>query len=149
MAATYSNRPPSYGSLGITTLQTALIRFAKTPDQDGVLCLIKPSILWFPEDLRFVVKELLGSEYKPWTANNEINPVKDEGLKPLCLHFLASTSMWGLIAAGDDNPIEFIWREKDIFENSDDFDTGDAKFKAYHRHTQGVAEWRGFDLGST
>lgn len=149
MAATYANRPATYGALGITTLQAAILRFQKTPDQDGVLCLIKPKLLFHSLDLRFIVQEILGSEYKPFTSNNERNVLKDEGLQPLTLNFLASTTMWGLIASGDENPLQFLWREKDIFDNDDDFDTGDAKFKAYHRHAQGVSEWRGFDLGNT
>lgn len=149
MAATYANRPTTYGTFGISTLQAALLRFEKTPDQDGVLCMLKPKIVFGPPDLKWVFKEVLQSEYKPYTANNEKNPIKDEGLEYLILHFIASTTVWGIIAAGDDNPLQFLWREKDIFDNDDDFDTGDAKFKAYHRHIQGVSDWRGFDLGST
>lgn len=148
-SGTYANRPTTYGVLGITTLQAAILRFEKTPDQDGVLCLLKPKVLFISPDLRFIAKEILGSEYKPYTANNEINPVKDEGLTFFVSHYISSTTMWGLISAGDENPLEFWWREKDQFDSSDDFDTGDAKFKAYHRHTQGFSDWRGFDLGNT
>jgi hypothetical protein len=147
MAATYANRPSTYGALGITTLQASVLRMEKTPDPDGVLCLIKPKILFISTDLRFVAKEILRSEFKPYTANNEINPMADEGLTFFVWHFLASTTMWGLI--GDTNPLNFFWRRKDKFDNSDDFDSGDAKFKATHRHSQGFSDWRGFDLGNT
>jgi hypothetical protein len=146
-AGTFANRPTTYGVLGITTLQAALLRFEGTLDQDGVLCVIKPKLLFIPPALRFVAKEILGSEFKPYTANNEINPVKDEGLSYFVSHYMASVTMWGLI--GDTNPLLFFWRERDIFDASDDFDTGDAKFKDYHRHIQGFSDWRGFDLGNT
>jgi phage major head subunit gpT-like protein len=144
---TYANRPTTYGVLGLTTLQAAIIRMEKTPDQDGVLCLIKPKLLIVPPDLRFVAKEILKSEYKPYVANNEINPLADEGLSYFVSHYMSSTTMWCLI--GDTHDLNFFWREKTVFENSDDFDTGDAKFKAYHRHSQGFGDWRGFDLGNT
>jgi hypothetical protein len=147
MAATYANRPATYGALGITTLQAAILRMEMTPDQDGVLCMIKPKMLFIPANLRFVAKEILKSEYKPYTANNEINPMVDEGLTFFVWHFLASTTMWGLI--GDSNPLNFFWRRKAKFDNSDDFDSGDAKFKATQRHSQGISDWRGFDLGNT
>lgn len=143
---TYANRPTTYGVLGVTTLQAAIIRMEKQVDSDGVLVLIKPKLLIVPPDLRFIAKEILKSEYKPYVANNEINPLADEGLSYFVSHFMASSTMWCLL--GDTHDLNFFWREKTRFDNSDDFDSGDAKFRAFHRHSQGFGDWRGFDLGN-
>jgi hypothetical protein len=144
---TYANRPTSYGVLGITTLQAAILRMEKTVDSDGVLCMIKPKVLLIPPELRFIAKEILKSEYKPYTANNEINTVASEGLEFFVSHYQASSTMWSLL--GDTHDLNMFWRKKTAFDNSDDFDTGDAKFKATHIHTAGFGDWRGFDLGNT
>ena len=144
---TFANRPTSYGALGVTTLTAAITRMEKQVDNDGIKILQKPKLLVIPADLRFIAKELLKSEYKPYTANNEVNPLGGEGLSYFVSHFMSSTTMWALFA--EEHGWMWYWRIRPQFGNSDDFDTGDAKFKARHRSTQGVADWRGFDLGNT
>lgn len=120
---TYSNRPSTLGSLSLTTLQAAILSMERTPDQDGVVCLIRPKLLIVPPDLRFIAKEILKSEYKPYVANNEINPLADEGLSFFVSHYLSSTTMWILL--GDQHDLNFFWRTKTEFASDDDFDTGD------------------------
>jgi hypothetical protein len=64
---TYANRPSTLGSLGITTLQAAVLRIEKCTDQDGVIAGLRAKLVVIPPDLRFIAHEILKSEYKPLT----------------------------------------------------------------------------------
>ncbi len=140
--ATYGNTPSTQADIGITTLQAALLNIEKTLDADGVLAVLKPKQLVIAPDNKFIARELLKSEYKPYTSGNEINALADEELQYLVLHFLSDTDAWFIKCTEHD--VNFFWRRKPTFDNSDDFDTGDAKYKATHRSIQGFGNWRGW-----
>jgi hypothetical protein len=144
---TYANRPATLGALGITTLQAAVLRIEKCPDQDGVIAGLRAKLIVIPPDLRFLAHELLKSEYKPFSANNEVNALASEGLSYFVSHYLSSTTFWCVLA--DKHNLKFFWRRKPRFDPSDDFATGNALFKVTQRHIQGFGDWRGFDLGNT
>jgi hypothetical protein len=137
----YSNAPATAVDLGVTSLQAAITNIEKQPDKDGVIAGLKASKLIIAVDQRFMAKEMLKSEYKPFTANNEINSLKDEGISFIVSHYMADLDMWILLA--DKHDLNFFWRRKTRFDNSDDFDTGDAKFKASQRYSLGFGDWRG------
>lgn len=145
--ATYANRPTTLGALGITTLQAALISIEKTPDQDGVIAGLTAKLVVIPADLRFIADEILKSEYKPYTATNEINAVGRMGLNYMVFHYLASTTFWCVLA--DKHNLRFFWRRKPRFDSTDDHATGNALFKVTQRHIQGFDDWRGFYLGNS
>jgi len=139
---TYSNTPSVQADIGITTLQAAITNIEKTPDSDGVLAVLKPQYLIIAPDNKFIARELLRSEYKPYTSGNEINALLDEELKYLVTHFLSDKDAWFIRCK--DHDLNFFWRRKPRFDNSDDFDTGDAKYKGTHRSIQGFGNWRGW-----
>jgi hypothetical protein len=138
---TYGNTPSTQADLSITTLQAAITNLEKTPDSDGVLMVLKPKWVIIAPDNKFIARELLRSEYKPYTSGNEINALMDEELKYFVTHYLSDTDAWFIQCKEHD--LNFFWRRKPRFDNSDDFDTGDAKFKATHRSIQGFGSWRG------
>ncbi len=143
---TYANTPSTQADLSMTTLQASLLRLEKTPDQDGVLAGLKGYQLIIPPDSKWIAKEILKSEYKPYTSGNEINALKDEELTYFVSHYLSDTDAWFVRART--HGLNFFWRRKPRFDNSDDFDSGDAKYKGTHRSIQGFGEWRGWDGSS-
>lgn len=138
---TYANTPSTQVDLGITSLQAAITNLEKTPDSDGVVCALKPRLLIIAPDNKFIARELLRSEYKPYTSGNEINALLDEELKYFVSHYLSDTDAWFVLC--DIHDLNFFWRRKPRFDSSDDFDSGDAKFRATHRSSQGFGNWRG------
>ena len=138
---TYANKPSTDVDLSITSLQAAITNIEKTPDSDGVICMLKAKLLIISPDQKFIARELLKSEYKPYTSGNEINALLDEELKYFVGHFHSDTDAWWVQCNIHD--LNFFWRRKPVFDNSDDFDTGDAKFKGTHRSIQGFGNWRG------
>jgi len=139
----YSNRLTTDADLSITSLQSAIELMENTTDDRDLPILVRPRTLVVHNHLKWMARELLNSEKKPHTSDNEINSLADEDLKYMVGHYLSSNSAWFLCSGKEDHYLRFFWREKLAFDNDDDFDTGDAKFKAYMRFSVGFSGWRG------
>ena len=120
--AVIANRPASDADLGVASLQAAVIAFENMKDERGRPSRIVPKTLVIsPEDI-FTAEELLGSEYKPGTANNEINAVRKYGLTYTVSHYKTDTDAWFLVASPSDTGIKFIWDVRPRGETWEDKD---------------------------
>jgi len=117
----YSNRLATDSDLSITSLQAAIELMETTTDDRDLNLMIKPKTLVIPVQLKWMARELLNSEYKPGTANNEINALADEELKYMVGHYLTDSDAWFLTSSKEEHYLRFFWREKVKFENDDDF----------------------------
>lgn len=140
--ATWRNRPSTDVDLGVTGLQNALIDFDNLKDDRGRPVFARPKLLVISPEDRFTAKELLESEYKPGTANNEINALKDAGLSFMVSHYKTDTDAWFL--AGDQHDASFIWEEKPRGGMQEDFDSEVIKRKIVEGFFVGHGEARGF-----
>ncbi len=139
---TFSNKLTN--DLTPTGVRAGLIAAEKYVDEKGMNIMIQMVQLAVPPDHMFRAREILGSSQVPFKADNEINVLRDVGLKSLVLHFLTSTTAWFLLAAKRDHKLQYFERVAPSFEGADDFDTGDAKFKTYHRDSSGF--WNHFGV---
>jgi hypothetical protein len=96
-----------------------------------------------PPELRFLVREILGSTGKPYTSDNTINSLIPEDYKNVEVPWLNSPSSWFLVAAKADHSLKFIHRIKPTTDFDDDFDTDAIKQKTRCRMTSGAARWQG------
>jgi hypothetical protein len=139
--ATQRNRPSADADLSPSSLQNALIDFENYKDDRGRPTLIKPKLLIISAEDKFTAKELLQSEYKPGTANNDINALKDEGLSFMISHYKTDNDAWFLV--GDTHDLNFIWDERPRTASEEDFDTEVLKHKVIQGFFVGFGEWRG------
>lgn len=139
----YTNRLSTDADLSVTSLQSACQILEETTDDRDLNLMIKPKILLIGPGQKWMARELLNSEKKPHTADNEINALSDEGLKYMVCHYLTDSNAWFLLSDKADHYLKFYWRQKIQFDNDDDFDTGDAKFKSTMRFSVGFSGWRG------
>jgi phage major head subunit gpT-like protein len=128
---TYSNQ--STLSLSETSFRAAVDYFKKHKNHKGVPIPLKPKVLIIPPDLEWTAKELLLSEYRPYTSDNEINASSSSqtGVSYLVVPNLTSTTAWFLMA--DEHDMRFMWRRKYKFQGWDDPNTGNALFKGSMR----------------
>lgn len=140
---THANEPSTDADLALASLQAGVQAFDDVVDDNGFPILIKPTKLVIPSALRFTAAELIGSTLKPYTGDNEINALRDADLKYFVGHYLTDTDAWFLVGEKGVHDLNFFWREKPKFDNDDDFDTGDAKFKSFMRIVAGHTDWRG------
>lgn len=136
-----ANRPSTDVSIGVTALQNAIIQFHRWLDDRGRPFLSVPrKLIVHPLDL-MTARELLGSEFKPGTANNEINALREDGLSYMVSHYVTDTNAWFLL--GDNHDLNFIWDLKPQLSMDEDFDTDDIKRKLVQWYSTGHGEWRG------
>lgn len=139
--ATQRNRPSSDADLGVTALQQAIIDFENWKDDRGRPAMIRPKLMIISPEDKFTARELLGSEYKPGTANNEINALKEEGLSFMVSHYKSDTDAWFL--QGDKHGVHFVWEEKPRNGMEEDFDAEVIKRKLVQGFVVYHNEWRG------
>jgi hypothetical protein len=119
-----------------------LIDFHNYKDDRGRPSLIRPKMLIISPEDQFTAKEILESEYKPGTANNDINALKGEGLSFMVSHYKTDTDAW--FAVGDTHDLNFVWETRPRTATEEDFDHEYIKHKCVEGFAVGFGEWRGF-----
>lgn len=139
--ANQANRSATDADLGLSSLQAAVIAYHNWKDDRGRPAMYRPmKLIVSPEDV-FTARELLGSEYKPGTANNDINALREEGLTYMVSHYKTDTDAWFLI--GDRTDLNFIWDVQPRQAMKEDFDAEVIRRKIVQGFAVGFGEWRG------
>lgn len=138
---TASNRPATDVDISYAALEAAVLYFNTLNDERGMPIDLNPqTLLHHPNDL-FLVEELLNSSNRPFTANNETNVLKGR-FKPIWSRYLTDSDAWWVLGEKSEEGLVLFNRRELEFQNGDDFDSGDAKFKATYRASAGCSEWR-------
>ena len=117
-----------------------MIDVAATTDDRGLLQMIRGKRLIVGPAMAWTASRLLESTLQPGTNNNAINPAK--GIMPFSVnHYLTDPDAWFIY--GDEHQVNWFWRRKPDFEQGNDFDTEDGKYKATARWSNGWSDWRG------
>lgn len=141
---TSRNKPTANVDLSVTALQDALIDFERFVDESNVPIMIRPRWLVVPPELAPIAREILGSQFKPYTSDNEINVIQQYGLGLFISHYLTvGNGVWFVLADKSDHDMQYFWREKFYTDADDDFDTGDGKMKGYMRMAASWGDYRG------
>ena len=139
---TQRNRPSTDVDIGVLGLQGALVDFHNWKSHRGRPVAIRPSkLIISPEDM-FTAKELLNSEYKPGTANNEINAIRGEGIADYMIsHYKTDTDAWFI--QGDQHDVNWIWDVQVRGGTWDDPDGETTWRKVVYGCAVGHGEWYG------
>ena len=137
-----ANMPSSGVDLNLTTLENAVTEFRGFLDDTGAKLAISPRYLVVPPGEQFNAERLVGSAKDPEDASNAINPLHNK-LTVKVWDYLTDADAWFLMAAPSDHQMKVYWRERPVFSSDDDFDTGNALFKATMRFVPGWSDWRG------
>jgi hypothetical protein len=140
---TYSNVLTTDMDMSVTALQAILILYENMINDRGLKVRMEPTDLWIPPELQFVTGEILQSQYKPFTGNNEVNVMQGR-LNPHVLHFLTDTNNWFVSSGKENNNAKFKWRKKPVMDSTDDFETKGTKHSIRFRVAAGVTDWRGW-----
>lgn len=138
---TQANRPATDVDLGVTSLQNATIQFHKWRDERGRPIVARPRLLVVHPDDMYTAAELLKSEYKPGTANNDINELRNQNLAFMVGHYLTDSDAWFLL--GDSHDLNWIWDVRPEVSMDTDFDSEDIKRKLLQAFSVGFGDWKG------
>lgn len=139
--ASQRNRPVTDADLDLLSLQAAIEHFHALQDESGIPALFIPKYLVHNPGDHWIANQILKSQYLPGSNQNDINQIANEGLQPHLSHYLTDADSWYVVC--DNHDVNYFERRPFTFGNSDDFDTGDAKFKAHRRNGSGFGDWRG------
>lgn len=142
---TFSNIPAAPADISYTEVQNAYINFEELTDHRGININVRPRKALVSPAFRFIGEEIFKQDTKPNTTDRDKNTVSNKGISLEVLHYLDDADRWFLLsdAAVDGmagHSIQFIWRERPLFETYDDKDTKDVKVNVYARFATGFTE---------
>ena len=141
---TQANRPTTDVDLSVTSLTAGLTTIEKYTDERGLKQPTKAVMLLVPVDLWNTAEELLKSEYKPYTANNEVNALQAKDLRYFQGHYLTDTDAWFLLAEKEMHELKFYWRKRPgALRTGQDMDTANLKHLQVMRFSTGYSHWKG------
>lgn len=142
-AGTYPNRPGTDVDLSYSGIQLMINQCERMIDGQGILinCSMKEIIV--PPELRWVAEEILGSQLKPYTADNTVNVIANKGLTHRIVRYLTSTSAWFAVAEKSRHTLKHFNRHPLDEDFADDFDTRSVKQIAFYRASDGATMWYG------
>lgn len=142
-AGTYPNRPNPDVDMSFTALQLMTNMFERMPDSQGLPIVVKVRHIVGPPEIRFILRELLGSPGKPGTGDNDINSLIGEDLTYMIPHYLTGTSPWFAFTPKEGHQLKFFTRHPIDTDYDDDFDTRSLKQISFMRISAGATHWLG------
>lgn len=131
--------------LSETALEDALIQIMQAKNSRGLnISLIGQSLHVHPNDY-FEATRILKSTLQNDTANNAVNAIRATGMLPkgvMVNHYFSDSDAWFIRTNAPDGML-LIDRQKAQLTRDNDFNTGNAKAKAWERYIPGWADWRG------
>jgi hypothetical protein len=140
---TYPNRPGTDIDLSYSGLQLMINQCERMIDGRGLLVKCQINTIVVPPELRWVIEEILGSEWKPYTAENTVNVVNNKGLSPFIGRYLTSTKAWFGLGEKSRHKLNHFDRHPLDEDFADDFDTRSLKHVAFYRASDGASNWPG------
>lgn len=137
-----ANTPATAADLNETSLEAAAIAISLWMDDRGLLIAAKPRKLIVPAAGTFAATRILRSQYRPGTADNDINAMYTNGTIPegwAVNHWLVDPKSW-YIVTDVPNGLKNFTRVPLKTSNDPDFDTGNLRFKARERYSFGWSD---------
>ena len=139
------------GALSDRNLKAALVQARAQVDDAGILIQCQPSVLIVPPALEYTARTLVGGTNLSVLGTGLLSGGASDAstaknmlpaLKVVVMDYLTSTSAWFIIDPTV-TQLNFFWRKKLEFKNMEDFDTMQAKYRAYMRFSVGWSDYRG------
>lgn len=137
----YSDNRIAATDLSESALATGLLFFDRVTDASGNHIRMDPRSLWYHPDQTFLVREILESEGKPYTADNTKNVLRGI-LTPKSWHFVTDNDRWLIQAAQHD--ANFFMRSAPAVDSYDDKATLSMVNTMVVRFGLGHGDFRGF-----
>ena len=137
-----ANAPATPADLNETSLEAAATTIALWLDDRGLLIAAKPRKLIVPAGQIFTATRVLRSQYRPGTADNDVNAMYTNGTIPegwAVNHWLVDPKSW-YIVTDVPNGLKHFTRVPLSTKDDPDFDTGNLRYKARERYSFGWSD---------
>jgi hypothetical protein len=142
--STFSNILATPAALSQTSLEQVLIQIRGAVDNNGKKIRVMPKKLVIAPGNIFQAEVLLKSVLRTGTNNNDINPVKSQGMlssDPAVLSRLTSSIAWW-IQTDASNGLKVLWRRRPDGGMEGDFETDSMRYKKTMRLATGWTDPR-------
>lgn len=135
------------GALSDRNLKAALIQVRKNSVNDkGLKIQVIPKVLVVPPSLEYIASTIIKSanisaQGTGSGMTNDTNILQSR-LKIVVMDYLTSDTAWFLLDPTV-HQLNFFWRKRLEFKNTEDFDTMQAKYRGYMRFSVGYSDYRG------
>ncbi len=140
-----SNLLATAADLSEASVEDMSIMVMNMVNSKGLNIALTPQSLHIPPDLYFEAHRLYDSALRPASAENDTNVIRNMGLFPKGIkvnHYFDDTDAF-FIRTNCPGAMKWLQRIPLEFGQDNDFDTDNAKYKAYERYVPGWADWRG------
>lgn len=141
---TWSNTLQTNANISEAALEQATIDIARFTNDKGLKIQVMPESIILPPELMFEAERIVKSQYRVGTPNNDISALVSMGKFPKGIkinHYLTSTTAWYVRTNAPDG-MKYFERRADMFDEDNDWDTSNAKFKATARYSFGWTDPR-------
>ena len=140
-----SNMLSTAADFSEAALEDLTINILNATDPKGLKISLTPKSLIGPNALVYDFERVLKSDLRVDTANNDINALNHMGVIPEAINnpYLTDTDAWFIRTNGVESGMCWFDREPVEFVKDTDFDTDNAKAKAYMRFKPYWGDWRG------
>lgn len=142
---TQSNILGTPADLSEASLEDILIQVMQAKNSRGLKISVMGKLLIVPPAEAFNAERILKTQLRSGTDHNDINAIKNMGLLPegfTVNHYLTDADAW-FIKTNCPSGLTHFERAKLEFTKDKDFDSDNAKAKAYERYSFGWTDWRG------
>lgn len=147
LSGNQSNVLATAADLSEAALEDMAIQIGQAKNSRGLNVAVKPRSLIVPINLEFEAFRILKSLNQSGTANNDINALRAMGIFPDGVktnHYLTDPDAWFVRTdIPRDQGLKLFQRKAAAFAQDGDFDTGNLKYKATERYSNGWTDWRG------
>lgn len=144
-SSTFSNMLSTPAALSETALEDLLIKISQATDTRGLQISLMEETLIVPPALRYEAARIIDSVLQNDTSNNAVNALKVTNAFPkgykVC-HYLDSDTAW-FVKTDCMEGMKFFEREALEYQEDNDFDTSNYRFKSYMRFSTGWSDPRG------
>jgi hypothetical protein len=145
LSGNQSNMLATAADMSEAALEDLVVQTMNAVDERGLRIQLMPKSLIVPTALVFEAERILKSVGQNDTANNAINALRSRGVFPegaKVNHYLTDADAWFIRTDAPDG-LKHFEREAAEFDQDNDFDTANLKFKGYERYSFGVTDFRG------
>ena len=144
LAGNQSNELATAADLSEASIEDLTINIMDAKNSKGLQIALQPKCLIIPTALAYEAERILKSTLRSSTADNDTNALRSMGVIPEVVinNYLTDSDAWFIRTNA---PSGMCWfdREPVQFTKDEDFDTDNAKAKAYMRFVPFWGDWRG------
>ena len=139
-----SNRLAVDADFSEAALEDLTVQIMNATDPKGLKISLRPKSLIGPTALVYEFERVVKSNLRVDTSNNDVNAIKSLGVIPELVinNYLTDTDAWFVRNSGVEDGLIWYDREGVSFTKDTDFDTDNAKAKAYMRFVPFWGDWR-------